>query len=223
MPPARRAPAGVSSRSRPIRRTHLATRSVPRCHEGSPRFGWAAARSAQRARCAGVCALAGRPRTCAGRHHRARHLARSARRRRAAAARRPRHRRADRPLELVRLASTPPGFDVVVVDTAPLAMRSGCWRLPRRCVPSSTCWRHCSANTGSSGSSWRVRGPDAADRLIAGLEREARDTHDLLLDRTRTRVPLGDARRGTCRCRDDGRAPGARRTWRAGARSSSIA
>ena len=92
-------------------------------------------------------------------------------------------------LEIVRLASTPPGFDVVVVDTAPTGHALRLLASPkavRSLVNVLEALQH--EHRIIREQLARVRAPDAADRLIAGLEREASDTHDMLLDRTRTRV-----------------------------------
>ncbi len=92
-------------------------------------------------------------------------------------------------LEIVRLASRSPGFDIVVVDTAPTGHTLRLLASPRAVqalvsVLEALQRDHRIVREQLA----RVRRPEAADRLITELGREARDTHELLLDRTRTWV-----------------------------------
>jgi arsenite-transporting ATPase len=92
-------------------------------------------------------------------------------------------------VEIVRLASLSPGFDVVVVDTAPTGHTLRLLASPRSVrslvgVLEALQRDHRIVREQLA----RVRGPEAADRLIADLEGEATDTRALLVDRTRTTV-----------------------------------
>jgi len=91
-------------------------------------------------------------------------------------------------VEIVRLASGPPGFDVVVVDTAPTGHALRLLASPRAvqslvAVLDALQREHRIVREQLA----RVSRPDASDRLIAALEREAVETRELLLDSSRAR------------------------------------
>ena len=91
-------------------------------------------------------------------------------------------------VEIVRLASGPPGFDVVVVDTAPTGHALRLLASPQTvqslvAVLDALQREHRIVREQLA----RVSRPDASDRLIAALEREAVETRELLLDSSRAR------------------------------------
>ena len=95
-------------------------------------------------------------------------------------------------VEIVRLASGRPGFDVVVVDTAPTGHALRLLASPQAvqslvAVLDALQREHRIVREQLA----RVSRPDASDQLIAALEREAVETRELLLDSSRARFPWG--------------------------------
>ena len=89
-------------------------------------------------------------------------------------------------IEIVRLASARPGFDLVVVDTAPTGHALRLLASPQAvqslvAVLDALQRDHRIVREQFA----RIARPDASDRLIASLEHEAVETRELLRDRTR--------------------------------------
>ena len=214
-------PAAASSSSPPILRTRSATRSARGCRRGPAHASRGAGRGTLHA------AELDAPRAFArwlrahrhalARHRRARHLARSGRRRRAARA-------LSIPgidelvglIEIVRLVARGITTRSSSTPRRP-ATRCGCSPRPRPSQRWPTCSTRCSASIGSIREQLaRVGRPEAADRLIAVLEQDATDARELLRGSHEDAVSLGHARRAARGCRNGGCASCARRNRRDG-------